>query len=1524
MANNIKITGNIINTTTVTRYSSDDTNLISSQNLQENFGGTGDYIEYYIYDAGGNLLNTNYNYLDYKLPTTTGLTPAVSNNPNTTGNIQTTDVGITSTLVTPTSSLYPTIEIDPVKDIQNIGYTSGEFNSRYNFFRNILSNNIDRALFIKEISQDRTEIRLASTTLTNDEIESTVNNVINQINSSSYYVDYLLNFGDNQQYVAVNIALNKATTGYEVLFKMYESLPPEVQEKQTLWVVEEKVSPYVFDINLDTLIIPPPPPTLRGPNFDISIPNQGTVSTTYTNYDTALMTLQSLQNSSYQQLLNLMTTQSISINVDYTDFNNFTFFGSAYQRVANFYTKVQQIEDYINLINLYTPYVATTASLQTEINQYSSSINTLISQFDGYESYLYFESSSYAWPKSGSYKPYSLLSTGSASVLSWYTALTGSALDYDDENYDNLIYAVPNFIRDDENNNQYLTFLNMVGQYFDNIWIYLKAVTDVNLANNNLNAGISKDLVYNQLQSLGIKLYNSQAGESVDQFLIGANTGSSIFDDNFSITGSYLNNIPRKDLLAELYKRIYHNLPLLLKTKGTKTGLEYLITTFGIPSRTYTTGSTVSSSILDIKEYGGSLKSNLIKGYNDEKVRIVNNSITGSVLSPLLSLQTFPTDSNAFRENDMHYVDISFSPETQINTYISGAIASNNPTWRLDDYIGDPRQIYSGSYPTLDAQRKLYFETGVPGYPGFTGSLMDYNGFIRLIQFFDNALFKMLGDFVPERTSLSTGVTIESPVLERNKVVYPVPDLLDQEIYDADYPAPTISSPYDNLYINLGGDKEAYFDGEISGSKINVYNYFEEANYNPYLEGHPNTNWILYNVKHPINERINLGTFLHSDYNVLFNNVSENVTSQYRKKIEYVWGTTNNITSSVELQDSYLTLRSYNISRYEGSKLTSKLYNTYTSASYTGSSGITTQSGDISYGKTAVIDRNSYKLGWIQTIPSQSLNFNDKTVINLKYLIDTKNEVTDLNSYNNNWCDIQNIFKSGKPAILSITDKNQNRREGQKLIWKGGYRFDPIIYRENKEILTFTFDNYIATSSLPLGFLSSDLNRYVYETNDASNVDQTPHDVIANQDNVNYFYINNSVSNTTPTGNNVVAPDIFSFTSWNYNAYPYLSKYSLDYINTEYGRGTDGPIYRFDLFKFDNFTTPNAGARTLPGLTSFAFNTEPNPTVIDNNVYKISRAGNYRLLGGTDATVRVLADPNKPGNTVFKMALIVEYAANYNDYISGNWSILNSACIAKAIKIGETPYRVQYSTSNGSIGLNSQNDRESVFITLRYQFDNIPLPINSTNAYLRLSFYFLDIQEAYRYYNNVNIRFENTYWGVIDTEQKVTNYIYDSQYTSSANIFYNLKTTNKTNDTLTVNQFFSNRYFYSSSFSGSSTNYSEIIDKISIEKGDLIKFGRFQDPGNYYEVINVQNPSNLYTIVLSDTLLPSSQTNLSGSLSSNFAILRPKPDETSIILEGKNAIGRQNIQTALLVPYDASTTLTNNVGTIIKSLNTSI
>ena len=399
MADNIKIIGNINSISTFSRYSNKDTSLIPSNKIQENFGGKEDYIEFYIYDVAGNLLSSQYNYLDYKLPTSTNLTPGTTTLPNTTGNIQTNNVGIVSTLSPTTSSLFPIIEIDPVQDLQNAGYSSGEFNLRYNLFKNIFSDYNNEALFIKEISPNRTEIRLGSTTLTNNEIEKTTLALIDESNKADYYVDYLLNFGNNEQYVAVNVALNKAPDGYEILFKLYHPLPLNIQEKQTLWVVEEIVNPYIFNVNLDKLIALPPPPQLKSANFNIEISNHGTISTEYNNYSNLINNLQSLQNSSYQQILNLLTTQSVDINVDYTDYNNFVHFGNASQSLATFVNQLTKIELYQS------------ASQNLPVNDpnyiiYKNNINQILQQFSGYENFLYNESSSYSWPKSNSVKPY--------------------------------------------------------------------------------------------------------------------------------------------------------------------------------------------------------------------------------------------------------------------------------------------------------------------------------------------------------------------------------------------------------------------------------------------------------------------------------------------------------------------------------------------------------------------------------------------------------------------------------------------------------------------------------------------------------------------------------------------------------------------------------------------------------------------------------------------------------------------------------------------------------------------------------------------------------------------------------------------------------------------------------------------------------------------------------------------------------------------------------------------------------------
>jgi len=768
MANNIQIIGNITNTDVINRYSPEDISLIGIQEIQEYFNPETDYIEYYVYDKGNNLLNADYSYTNFKLPTNSSITPSYTPVPNINDNINNLDLGVVTPNPSSTGSSFTYIEIDPLSDLTQLGYNSGEFRIQYNFFKNKISNS-NGDYFLKRISSDRTEISISSTVFSNSQIEEVANNLINEFNSSLYFNNYLINFGLNKQVVAVNIALDKIEEGYEILFKLYEPLPNDLNEKSTLWVVEEKVIPYVFDIDLNTIITPPAPLMLRGANFNIQVKQDlNKTSTQYSDYSSLISSVQTSQNNTYQKLLNTLTSKSIDINVDYTDYSNFSFFGSVEERLNGFYSKVKEIEDYNTLILNYSSSASFNPSLQLEINRYSSSINNIISNFDGYETFLYFGSSSYTWPKSNSTLPYTLYSTGSVSSSVWFNNAITSASLFDELNQNNLKNTIPVYLINNSSNNQYILFLNMIGHYFDNIWILLKSITDINLANNNLEQGISKDLVYHMLKSLGIDLFNSLEGENINQYLIGNNTGSNYISGSltdFSPTSSYLNNIPKGDIVAEVYKRLYHNLPLLVKTKGTVSGLQNIVTMFG-----------VTSSILNVKEYGGSLKSEELKGYSTNKVRLSDNNPTGSVLSRLTTIQQLPTSSNDYLDNDLQYIDVSFSPQTQIDLYISKSISSSNSSWDLDEYIGDPRQQYSNTYPDLINQRKIYFEQGTGSYAPFTASYLDYNGFIRLIQFFDNSLFKTIESFIPARTSLSTGITFNSPVLERNKFAYSNPN----------------------------------------------------------------------------------------------------------------------------------------------------------------------------------------------------------------------------------------------------------------------------------------------------------------------------------------------------------------------------------------------------------------------------------------------------------------------------------------------------------------------------------------------------------------------------------------------------------------------------------------------------------------------------------------------------------------------------------------------------------------------------
>ena len=995
MADNIKIIGDINETERISRFDGKDIRLLNLSDITQYFGYKNDYIEFFVYDDSGVILELNYNYKDFKLPNNSYISPGTT---------------------------LPLIEIDPIKDLQTSGYSSGTYKVQYNFFKKKISD-FNRELFISEISDDRTELKINSTTISSTELIAYGQQLIDELNSSPYQKYYLLNFESNSQQVVVNIAIDNTGDVPSLLFKLYHPLLDNISLKDKTSLVEEIIEPFVFTINLDTIVEPLPLPQLRGPNFTIDIDSKQNLPSGYETYNSLVS---SLTGSSYQKVLNYMNDKSYDLNVDYTSFDNFIHFSSAKKRLEIFKHKLELLDGYNTNISNVLSSTSTLKYLETASIQ--QKIDTIVSNFDGFEHYLYFESSSYSWPKSNNTKPYILSPVTSSTSNTWFNNYTSSALNYDENNLDHLYNILPGYIKNDPDGYQsYFTFIDMIGHYFDNIWIYITSINELYNADNNLEKGVSKDIVYDALRSLGVKIYNSKGDNQFNDYITGLNSGSTTFNNNFSITSSFLNNIPKKDLLAELYKRIYHNIILLNKNKGTSEGLQNLITTFG-----------VTSSIFIPKEFGGSTKKNQLKGYDNDKITIQNNTITGSVLSPFISLQQPLTSSSDFTSTNLHFVDLSFSPQTELNSRISASVAVTYPTFSIDEYIGDPRLMASSSYNDLITQQN-YFVSASSAVSG-SAKRLDYKGFIELVKYFDNSLFKMLKDFVPARTNALTGITIKSPVLERNKVPAYHPKVTKETVYDVNYSGPTITEDKTYHYNKVIGNKFSFYTGEFTGSYVNINDVFENSNPNPYL--------------HPTNS-IDVNQFNHTDFNVTLNNISSSVTSNSRKKLEKIYITSNNniflsssaneYVSDAELQESNLSSKGFQNSRYDGTKISSLKYNTYSSAS-------STYSGDNSYGKTAVIDHNTNKIGIFTQINDTNNLFDIpfRSNVALKYLVDINGNLTELNKKNKRWNEIQNTFKAGQTATVALFDNqkysNQKKTDGIKPIYSSGYSYFPIMY----------------------------------------------------------------------------------------------------------------------------------------------------------------------------------------------------------------------------------------------------------------------------------------------------------------------------------------------------------------------------------------------------------------------------------------------------------------------------------------------
>ncbi len=386
---------------------------------------------------------------------------------------------------------------------------------------------------------------------------------------------------------------------YSVVLKLYEPLSNNVGVKNKVSVVKEMAEPI-----RETIRLAPFNDADLGDRFlyeadDKSIDYINNLRTRRLKLDDVLTSDNFISSSIRDNILS--GSVSAEVNVDYNDYGNFSIFGSAQKRLENFRTKLVDYEFYSKESGSLAAQTAS-AVFKSEITRNEEFKRDITNNFDHYEKYLFYQSSSYStssfglgfdtsWPKENSTKPHNVLSVSASAATTWYNNNSTSASIYDQNNPNRLINLIPEHIKRDSENQPFLDFLDMVGHYYDNIWVYVKAMTDTYDRREDLSEGLSKDLVWTISNAFGWKQPSgteiTELHRLVTRQYLSGSFGSEEYKQYSETSG--------KEIQQEIWNRVLTSMPYILKNKGTKESIQALVNAYGIPP-----------TILKVREYGGS------------------------------------------------------------------------------------------------------------------------------------------------------------------------------------------------------------------------------------------------------------------------------------------------------------------------------------------------------------------------------------------------------------------------------------------------------------------------------------------------------------------------------------------------------------------------------------------------------------------------------------------------------------------------------------------------------------------------------------------------------------------------------------------------------------------------------------------------------------------------------------------------------------------------------------------------------
>jgi hypothetical protein len=599
------------------------------------------------------------------------------------------------------------LAIDLYNEFDQLKLSAGTFRIAVNFFKNLIGNYDQQYLRIDEISPDRTEIRLRAIDADNPDYLTQITSYIQSVKQTTdtYYKNYLLNFSRNNCVLFVN----SVVVGEYLYVKLADPLDTTINVDFKCWIVEEQKDTYVDRVSIILKSLERQFNKLSNPNWDAN-------STINISSETGFKTWTDILGSSTQtsqQIVDNYFSGSLSgvkLNIDYTDFNTFVFYSSATERLENFKYKLHLLEYYTSqslVVSQISGSVATTN--QSDFLQQKTG---LLSGFDEFEKYLYYQSSSNVTtyeipiinanvsdltgsyiqpvPKSTATVPYTLYPITSSQFTAWYENLFNSASYYDSLNINSLAYAIPEFIRSDVNSQSAITFVNMLGHHFDILYTYINHMTKTLTREENPKLGMPNELLYSVAKQFGWNLIDGNQQSDLWSYVLGTDESGTPETGSNSVNGTSLS---AQDRTYTIWRRIVNNLPLLLKSKGTKRSVQALLSCYGIPQ-----------SMISINEYGGPRleRAPIYEKLNFDYALDLSGSAAGTVAvnytSPINAVQL------RFRADDI--VANPFIPSTMnlftvgSNTVTIDFTSGNKGTMRLNGTSSANIEIYNDEWLT--------------------------------------------------------------------------------------------------------------------------------------------------------------------------------------------------------------------------------------------------------------------------------------------------------------------------------------------------------------------------------------------------------------------------------------------------------------------------------------------------------------------------------------------------------------------------------------------------------------------------------------------------------------------------------------------------------------------------------------------------------------------------------------------------------------------------------------------------------